>query len=61
MPDTRFRLVTRSVQIRGRPSAANKHLQRTVIRRGEPGATASFHSALAPRPTVQRAAAKLRR
>jgi hypothetical protein len=39
----------------------NKQLQRTVIRRRVCGASASFHCAHAPRWTVQRAAAELRR
>ena len=39
----------------------NKQLQRTVIRRRGRGASASFHYALAPRFTLQRAAAELRR
>ena len=40
---------------------ANKQLQRTVTRRRGRGACASFHCAHAPRWTVQRAAAELRR
>jgi len=39
----------------------NKQLQRTVTRRRGRGASASFHYALAPRFTRQRAAAELRR
>jgi hypothetical protein len=41
--------------------AANKQLQRTVIRRRGDGASAPFHYALAPRFTRHRAAAELRR
>jgi hypothetical protein len=41
--------------------AANKQLQRTVTRRRGDGASAPFHYALAPRITLQRAAAELRR
>ena len=41
--------------------APNKQLQRTVTRRRGDGASAPFHSALAPRITRQRAAAELRR
>jgi hypothetical protein len=40
---------------------ANKQLQRTAIRRRCDGASAPFHSALAPRFTRHRAAAELRR
>ena len=39
-----------------RPTA-NEQLRRTVIRRRERGASASFHCALAPRWLAQRAAA----
>jgi hypothetical protein len=39
----------------------NKQLQRTVIPKRWRGASASFHYALAPRITRQRAAAELRR
>jgi hypothetical protein len=39
----------------------NKQLQRTVIPNRWRGASASFHYALAPRFTRQRAAAELRR
>ena len=39
----------------------NKQLQRTVTRRRGDGASAPFHSALAPRFTRYRAAAELRR
>jgi hypothetical protein len=39
----------------------NKQLQRTVTRRRERGASASFHCAHAPRSMRQRAAAELRR
>jgi hypothetical protein len=39
----------------------NKQLQRTVTRRRVRGASASLHSALAPRWTRGRAAAELRR
>jgi hypothetical protein len=39
----------------------NKQLQRTVIPNRWRGASASFHYALAPRWTAQRAAAELRR
>ena len=42
-------------------SAYNKQLQRTVTRHRGDGASASFHYALAPRITRQRAAAELRR
>jgi len=41
--------------------SANKQLQRTVTRRRGDGASATFHCALAPRFTRQRAAAQLRR
>ena len=39
----------------------NKQLQRTVTRRRGDGASAPFHSALAPRWAAHRAAAELRR
>jgi len=45
----------------GRVPAANKQLQRTVIRRRGRRASAPFHYALAPRWTVHHAAAELRR
>jgi hypothetical protein len=41
--------------------APNKQLQRTVMRRRGRGACAPLHYAHAPRCTVQRAAAELRR
>ncbi len=41
--------------------SSNKQLQRTVARRHRRAASAPFHSAVAARWTVQRAAAELRR